>query len=31
MIAFVLGVLLGIVMGIAAAFLLALYGLDQWP
>lgn len=31
MIAFVLGVLLGIVMGIAAVFLLALYGLDQWP
>ena len=31
MIAFVLGVLLGIVLGIAAAFLLALYGLDQWP
>ena len=31
MIAFFLGVLLGIVLGIAAAFLLAMHGLDQWP
>lgn len=31
MIAFLLGVILGVVFGAALVFLLALYGLDQWP
>ena len=31
MIAFFLGVILGVALGIAAAFMLALYGLNQWP
>ena len=31
MIAFFLGVLLGIVLGLAAAFLMELHGMDRWP
>ena len=31
MIAFFLGVLLGIVLGLAAAFLMELHGMDEWP
>lgn len=31
MIAFFLGVILGVVFGLAAAFLMALHGMDQWP
>ena len=31
MITFFIGLLLGVVLGIAAAFMLALHGLDQWP
>ena len=31
MIAFLLGVFLGVVFGAALVFLLSLYGLDQWP
>ena len=31
MIAFLLGVLLGVVFGAALVFLLARHGLDEWP
>ena len=31
MIAFLCGLLLGVALGIVAAFMLALHGLDQWP
>lgn len=31
MIAFLLGVLLGIVFGLASAFLMGLHDMDQWP
>ena len=31
MIAFFLGVILGAVFGLAAAFLMELHGMDEWP